>query len=488
MSIDHPPSPADRAATLQNALTSLDPSPDSAASGAKNSFPASAGHPWSHHPRSVTAAVVVGLLGFAATAFGLAPSMAPDAADLPKRLVTEQLPAIDLDPQIEALSSQPLSLFRGDLTRASDTVDTLFLRLNVEDAAAAGFLRTDASARKLLAGRGGKMVQVRTDTEGRLQELVARYPAERSDLAATHFTRLTVLRKADGSFGVSTEVLGLSSQIRIGSGSIRSSLFAATDEARIPDPVASQMAEIFSSDIDFHRELRRGDNFSVVFEVPTADGEPISWNQSAGRVLAAEFVNKGRSYSAMWFQEPGSKGAYFDLNGQSKQRSFLSSPMEFSRVTSGFSMRLHPILNAWRQHKGVDYGAPTGTPVRTVADGVVDFAGWQNGYGNVVSVKHAGDKSTLYAHLSRIDVKVGQKVNQADHVGAVGSTGWATGPHLHFEFKIKGEHQDPLILAKSGDTVAISSGARAQFAQLAAERKSNLTTAQSLGSNGWIAE
>lgn len=480
-----PPVTADRAATLQNNLTSLE-SPPSVPLRSSSS-PASARNPLSHHPRTVTAAVVLGLLGFAATAFGLAP-MAPDAADLPRRLVTEQLSPIDLSPQIEALAHQDLSLFRGDLTRSSDTADSLLQRLNVSDSAAAEFLRTDAAARKLLAGRGGKMVQVRTDSEGRLRELVARYPAERSDLVATHFTRLTVQRRADASFGVSTEVLGLSSQIRIGSGTIRSSLFAATDEARIPDPIASQMAEIFSADIDFHRELRRGDSFSVVFEGPTADGEPISWNQATGRVLAAEFINKGRTYSAMWFQEGASKGSYFDLNGQSKQRSFLSSPMEFSRVTSGFTMRLHPILNTWRQHKGVDYGAPTGTPVRTVAEGVVDFAGWQNGYGNVVSVKHAGEKSTLYAHLSRINVKVGQKVGQGDHVGAVGATGWATGPHLHFEFKVKGEHQDPLILAKSGDTIAISSAARAQFAQLSEVRKSNLATAQTLGNGGWIAE
>ncbi len=440
-----------------------------------------------HHPRSITTGLVVVLIGFAATAFGLAP-MVPDASDLPRRLVAQTLPSLDLSPQLEQLAGQDLQLFRGDVTRASDTADSLLRRLQVSDREAAAFVRNDPTARKLLAGRGGKMVQVRTDAQGQLQELVARYPAERSDLVATHFTRLSIRPDGLGSFTSTSETIGLSSQWRLGSGSIRSSLFAATDAANIPDPIAVQMAEIFSPDIDFHRELRKGDSFSVVYEIPTADGETISWNQGTGRVLAAEFINKGRSYSAVWFQEGSAKGAYFDLNGQSKQRSFLASPMEFSRVTSGFAMRLHPILNTWRQHKGVDYGAPTGTPVRTVADGVVDFAGWQNGYGNVVSIKHASDKSTLYAHLSRIDVKVGQKVGQGDHIGAVGATGWATGPHLHFELKVKDEHVDPMILAKGAEALSLSGAARVQFQQLAQASKSKLATAQTLGENGWIAE
>jgi murein DD-endopeptidase MepM/ murein hydrolase activator NlpD len=437
--------------------------------------------------RRMVSFVGVALLGFAATAFGLVP-MVPDAAQVPRRLVTELLPVLDVGRQISQLENQDLQLFYGDLTRSSDTLDGLLKRLNVTDPLAADFLRTDTTAKRLLAGRAGKMVQVRTDGKGRLLELVARYPAERSERIASHFTRLTVQQLGDASFSSQAEEIPLSSQVRMGTGEITSSLFAATDEARIPDPIATQMADIFSADIDFHRELRKGDSFSVLFEVPTADGEPIHWNQGAGRVLAAEFINKGRSHSAVWFQEGSAKGSYFDFNGQSKQRSFLSSPMEFSRVTSGFAMRLHPILNTWRQHKGVDYGAPTGTPVRSVAEGIVDFAGWQNGYGNVVSVQHGGDKSTLYAHLSRIHVKVGQKISQGEHIGAVGATGWATGPHLHFEFKIKGAHQDPLMLAKSADTVAISAAARSQFLQLASVTQSKLMAAQTLSSSGQIAE
>ena len=169
----------------------------------------------------------------------------------------------------------------------------------------------------------------------------------------------------------------------------------------------------------------------------------------------------------MWFKDGDGKGGYFGLDGQSKQRSFLASPLEFSRVTSGFSMRMHPILNTWKQHNGVDYGAPQGTPVRTIGDGVVEFAGWQNGYGNVIHVQHSNDRSTVYAHLSRIDVVKGQRVEQGATIGAVGQTGWATGPHLHFEVKIDGRQQDPMLVAQTSEAAVVAPAAKARFGQLA---------------------
>jgi murein DD-endopeptidase MepM/ murein hydrolase activator NlpD len=247
--------------------------------------------------------------------------------------------------------------------------------------------------------------------------------------------------------------------------------------------VAAQLAEIFSADIDFHRELRKDDSFSVVYEALTADGEVIPWNDGAGRVLAAEFVNKGRAYHALWFSGADGKGAYFGLDGRSNRRSFLASPMEFSRVTSGFAMRLHPLLNTWRKHLGVDYGAPIGTPVRTVGEGTVEFAGWQNGYGNVVQIQHGGDRSTLYAHLSRIDVRKGQQVEQGQRVGAVGMTGWSTGPHLHFEFRIHGQHQDPIQVAKASEPVMLDPGARERFAAAAKALQAKLDIAETLVSS-----
>ncbi len=473
---------ANRAASLHKKLSSLD-NLDSALAEASQRT----GQFVSRHPRSLTTVVVVALAGFAATAFGLAP-LAPDASDLPKRLVTQSVTPTGIESQLEALAEHELALYRNDLTRGSDTADSLLRRLNVSDASAAAFLRTDPLARRLFTGRSGKMVQVSTGASGKLDELVARYPAEASEQFGTHFTRLRVSKVGD-QFVARVETAALSAQVRLGSGTIRNSLFAATDEARIPDPVATQMAEIFGTDIDFHRELRRGDTFSVIFEALTADGEPITWNQSSGRVLGAEFVNNGKTYSALWFKDAGSgKGGYFDMNGQSKRRSFLASPMEFSRVTSGFAMRMHPILQTWRQHKGVDYGAPSGTPVRSVGDGVVDFAGQQNGYGNVVEIRHSNERSTVYAHLSRIDVRQGQRVEQGARLGAVGSTGWATGPHLHFEFKLNGMQQNPLVIAKSSETMAIAPAAKAQFAQMASAAKAQLEAAESMASTGSYAE
>jgi murein DD-endopeptidase MepM/ murein hydrolase activator NlpD len=150
-----------------------------------------------------------------------------------------------------------------------------------------------------------------------------------------------------------------------------------------------------------------------------------------------------------------------------------------SRVTSGFAMRFHPILQNWRKHAGVDYAAPVGTPVRVVSDGTVEFAGWQKGYGNVVTVKHAGNRSTLYAHLSRINVRKGQAVTQGMHIGAVGMTGWATGPHLHFEFKVGGLQRDPSVIASLANTVTLSPASRGQFALLAQSSRVQLDLARS---------
>jgi murein DD-endopeptidase MepM/ murein hydrolase activator NlpD len=432
----------------------------------------------SRYPKTLAASVSLGLAGFAATAFGVAP-LVPDLSALPRRTISENVATDDVQAQLDALAGQGIELFRSELTRAGDTVDSLLARLNVADAAAATFLRTDPVARKLLDGRGGKRIQVRSDATGQLEELVARYAAPGSDKIPTQFTRLRVERVA-GKLVASVVLAPLSAQPLLASGTVRSSLFAATDEAGIPDPVATQIAEIFGTDIDFRHDLHKGATFSVVYEALSADGEPITWGPRMGRIIAAQFVNKNQTYSAMWFKDGDGKGNYFGLDGQSKERSFLSSPLEFSRVTSGFAMRLNPILKTWKQHKGVDYGAPIGTSVRVVGDGVVEFAGWQNGYGNVVHVKHSNDIETVYAHLSRIDVTKGEKVDQGSTIGAVGMTGWATGPHLHFEFKVDGEQQDPLLVAKNSQGAVLTAAAKARLTELSASVRAQLGVAQTL--------
>lgn len=424
--------------------------------------------------------------GFAATAFGVAPLL-PDADSMPQRMVVDTMTPQDLHSQLDALAEHELELWRSETTRAGDTVDSLFKRLGVSDAAAAAFMRSDASARRILDGRAGKMVQARAGTDGALIELVARYAAPDSAERQPQFTRLTITRGGDGWVS-RIELAPLVGQARLASGTVRTSLFAATDDARVPDVVAVQIAEIFAADIDFHRELRKGDSFSVVYEALTADGEPVTWVASTGRVLSAEFVNNGKAHQAVWFANGAGRGAYFGFDGQSKRRSFLASPLEFSRVTSGFAMRLHPLLQSMRAHRGVDYGAPAGTPVRSVGDGVVEFAGWQNGYGNVVQVRHGKERSTLYAHLSRMDVRKGQSVEQGERLGAVGSTGWATGPHLHFEFHVNGQHVDPLLVAKASEPLTIDSRTRTQFAELSQSAKAQLDLAETLVGGRSLAE
>jgi murein DD-endopeptidase MepM/ murein hydrolase activator NlpD len=448
---------------------------------------AQVGHLVSKHPRSVSAAVMLMLAGFGVTAFGVS-SLAPDVSDLPRRLVTETVTPNAIQSQLDALAEHELQLYRTDLTRSSDTADTLLKRLNVSDVNAALFIRRDPTARQLFAGRGGKMVRVQTDENGKLTELVARYAPANADQLGTHFTRLRVARVA-GEWTATVTTAPLAAQVRIGSGTIRTSLFAATDDARMPDSIATQLTEVFATDVDFHRQLRKGDTFSVVYEALTADGEPITWGASnAGRVLAAEFENNGKTYSAVWYQDGQSKGGYYGFDGQSKKRAYLASPMEFSRVTSGFAMRMHPILNSWKQHKGVDYGAPTGTPIRAIGDGVVEFAGWQNGYGNVVEVKHSAQRSTIYAHMSRVDVSKGARVEQGQRIGAVGSTGWATGPHLHFEVKVGGVQEDPMMLARSAETTELSAAAKTRFLQYAQSMRGQLDVADTVGRSGGYAE
>jgi murein DD-endopeptidase MepM/ murein hydrolase activator NlpD len=434
---------------------------------------------WAHaHPRKLAAGAAAVLGGFAVAAFGIAP-MAPDAADLPRRTVTEAFTPEGLDAQLDALAAQHLALSRSDVTRGNDTAATLSKRLGIADAEFAAFLQSDATSRRLWQGRAGKLVSATIDDDGRLARLVARYPAERDDQFSTHFTRLTIARGEHG-FTSRLETVPFGTTTRLAAGTVRTSLFAATDEASIPDPIATQMAEMFSTDVDFHRELRKGDTFSVVYEALTADGEPVPWNQGAGRVLAAEFVNNGHAFSSVWFQDASGKGAYFDMDGRSKHRAFLASPLAFTRITSGFSMRFHPILKEWKRHEGVDYGAPIGTPVHVVGDGVVTFAGVQNGYGNVIQVQHSDNRMTVYAHLSRIDVVRGQHVSQGDHIGDVGMTGWATGPHLHFEFRVAGVVKDPLTIAKSAETLTLDDASRPRFASLAGELKSELGVAETL--------
>jgi murein DD-endopeptidase MepM/ murein hydrolase activator NlpD len=423
------------------------------------------------HPRRLAALVGTCLLVGGSGAFAGA-SLGPDPSDLPVQIVLQDIEPLTAQMPPEALEAQQFHtfrLYRTETVRSSDTANTLLQRLGVNDPAAAVFLRNDNAVRKNLLDKAGRQVQAETDNDNQLLKLTARWVQDDSSM----FQRL-VAEKTPAGWRSRIELAPLVASSRLASATIRTSLFAATDDANIPDGVASQLAEVFSSDIDFRRALKKGDRLAVVYETLEADGEPLR----TGKVLSAEFVNAGKTHQAVWFQDGDKKGSYYTLDGRSMGRAFLSSPMEFSRVTSGFSMRMHPILQRWRAHLGTDYAAPTGTAVRSVGDGKVEFAGVQNGFGNVVFINHGNNHVTVYAHLSAINVTQGQTVSQGQHIGAVGQTGWATGSHLHFEFRVNGVHLDPEDLAlQATATTPVSTASRPAFDKLAATMRMQLSAA-----------
>jgi len=366
-------------------------------------------------------------------AFGIAPDTVPEPVEL--QHVVEN---IALQAAAPGQTADVSRFWREERIQRGDTVASVLARLSVNDQEAFSYLLQAKDVRSLYQLIPGRSIRVVTTQEGRLESLA---------YVNTDGRRLTVTRnEKESGFSATEEVPQTEQWVMQSSGEIETSLFGATDAAGIPEMIATQLAEIFSSDIDFHRDLRRGDRFSVVYEALAADGEFVGF----GRVLAAEFVNQGRSFRAVFFRDNEGRNGFYTPDGRNMRKAFLRSPIEFSRVTSGFSnSRFHPVLKAWRAHKGIDYGASTGTRVRVTADGFVTFVGRKGGYGNVVTVRHPNGYTTLYAHLSGFaqGIRQGKRVVQGEVVGLVGSTGLATGPHLHYEFHVNGVHQNPMRLA-----------------------------------------
>jgi murein DD-endopeptidase MepM/ murein hydrolase activator NlpD len=362
-------------------------------------------------------------------AFGTAPDTAFSFA--PTRAVVETL---ELAPHDQANDANQ-AFWREERFGRGETVSDLLARLGVNDEETQAFLLRAKTGRSLQLLRPGTTVQTQTADDGTL--LALRYITEKGQLIS--------FDKLGADFKTDEQQLSLVPQQQMKSGEIRSSLFAATDAAGLSDNVAVQLADIFAGDVDFHRELRRGDKFTVIYEMFYHEGRAIK----SGRLLAAEFINQGKSYRAVWFQDGDGKGGYYTPEGKNLRKAFLRSPLEFSRISSGFAMRFHPILQDWRAHKGIDYAAPIGTHVKATADGTVELAGRQGGYGNVVTLKHHGGFSTTYAHLSSFasGLRKGARVRQGDVIGHVGQTGWATGPHLHYEFRVNDQVRNPLTVA-----------------------------------------
>lgn len=388
----------------------------------------------------IISAMALFLAACAFGAAGVAP-LAPDASNLPVKSITQELSVPDLSEQIARLQAGDQYFISEEKIRSGDTLASLLSRLGVNDDEAADFIKSDRTAHKMLQLKAGRRVQAETSRDGTLRRLTTML----SDGSGNPAINLVIARNGD-RFTASEASTSEERRIEMQSGEIKSSLFAATDAAQIPDSVANQIVDMFATNIDFASDLRRGDRFNVVYETFWQKGEYVR----TGRVLAAEFVNGGNRYQSVWFDEPGSKqgGGYYSFDGKSLKKAFLKSPLEFSRISSGFSMRIHPISGRWKQHQGVDFAAAAGTPIRASGDGTIDFVGTQNGYGNVVVIKHWGNYSTAYAHMSRFagGLKKGMKVSQGEVIGYVGMTGWATGPHLHYEFRVNNTPRDPLAI------------------------------------------
>ena len=325
-----------------------------------------------------------------------------------------------------AVLPAPAAYLREERLQRGDTLAALLERLGVAAEDALRLARMPAM--RFL--RPGQAVSARVGAGGELLEL-SYLPARELQM---------VIERADGGLRAEQRPAPLDTEIMMRSGTVQSSLFAASDAAGVPDTVALQIADIFAGEVDFHRDLRGGDRFSVVYEQHYVGGRPVH----AGRVLAAEFVNQDRLLRAVQY---GS--GYYAPDGSNLRKEFLRSPLEYTRISSGFGMRRHPFLRSWRAHAGIDYAAAEGTRVRAAGDGVVEFAGRRGGYGKVVILRHRGRTTTLYAHLSRFapGVRRGTRVAQGDIVGHVGSTGWATGSHLHYEFQIAGRARNPYAIA-----------------------------------------
>ncbi len=280
----------------------------------------------------------------------------------------------------------------------------------------------------------GKMLRIRKDENG-LAELYF-------DFSTTN--RLHITRK-NNQLVAQIENAKIETRQMMAQGTIESSLVGSGNKAGLSSNLVMKLVDIFAYDIDFAQDIREGDTFKVIYEEHYTKGRKLP----GGTILAAEFTNRGRNFKALRFTDERGRSQYYTPEGKNLRKAFLRTPVKFSRISSHFNPgRKHPILNTIRAHKGVDYAAPTGTPIKATSDGKITFRGTQNGYGKTIVLQHGKTYSTLYGHLSRF--KKGQKrkqwVRQGDIIGYVGKTGRATGPHLHYEFRVNGTHKNPLTV------------------------------------------
>ena len=387
----------------------------------------------------------------AVTAVAFAPSSSPNAL-------------ADADTVLEALPlpiTEPESLDRflqTESVRRGDSLSALMARLGALDVGFQRFVAADPVARKVLQLEAGRTVLAELDGNGRVMKFSYRLTRLESGLAnPARGGRRVLISRTENGFQAREEAAELERSVASRVIEVRTTLAAAAEAGGVPDNVTRQLGDIFEASIDLRRDLKPGDRLRVLYETVR---EPGSFESAAaGRVLAAELSAGGRRHEAVWFERTiggprhapkFGRGEYYTYDARSLKQTFLRNPLEEAQLMSGFTeARMHPVMRDWRAHKGVDFAAPLGTKVRTVGDGVVDFVGQQRGYGNVVMIKHNAQIMTVYAHLNDFvdGLKVGDKLSQGDVLGYVGRTGWATGPHLHYEFRINGEQTDPMAVA-----------------------------------------
>ena len=357
--------------------------------------------------------------------FGYAPD--PPLSNTERELVAEKLTInINEDDALHRMGS-----FTEEVViKKGDTFPTLLRRLQINDPPLIKFLSAKATHKRLRL-KAGNTVRAYITPQGKINKLLM--------LAR----KGNVMEVIPNSNGFEIRPIVLESRLLFGSGTIQSSLYRALDNNGIADELASEMADILASEIDFNRDIRSGARFSVVYAANFSDNTYIS----SGKIHALEFINDGQEYRAYLFDDKNAKrSGYYTENGENIKNAFLRSPLKFSRVTSGFSnRRMHPILKKWRAHKGIDYGAATGTPIMAVSRGTIRYIGTKGAYGRFIEIRHQNGVSTRYAHLSKYakKLKKGSKIEQGQIIGYVGKSGMATGPHLHYEFLVNGRQVDP---------------------------------------------
>ncbi len=371
------------------------------------------------------------------------------SAGRPTEAKAEQTAAATM-PKTQGLG-EPLSL----TVKRGDSLDRLFKRHGLNRTDLANIMELELARKHLRLIKPGDDIEVLHD-DGSLLRL-ARPVSLTESLAVTREGEV---------FSAELVVRPLDRRTAMASGTINSSLFLAAAEAGVSDRTIMNLAGIFAWDIDFVLDIRRGDQFRLIYEELWRDGERLG----EGTILAAEFTNRGDVFRAVRFADASGRVDYYTPEGKSLRKAFLRAPLSFSRVSSNFNLRRrHPVLNTIRAHRGVDYAAPTGTPVKAAGDGKVIFRGRKGGYGNTVIVQHGGNIDTLYAHLSKFGkARSGSRVRQGQTIGYVGSTGLATGPHLHYEYRINGVHKNPRTV-KLPDAAPIDSAYLADFQAAAAD-------------------